>query len=249
MIIDLKTQEKLNINTQAFSGTDLNKSTNKMGIVYSFEPNELTDKQHTVSSIIDHHSTDICLVKHTEARNVECKTDDEVKYIKNECIAVEFKDSTHPFFDKPNVIVETPYRLTEVVKKSIYDYIRIYDELETKLFVYENNITQKHSDIPKDYYKNLGYYEWTKPKEVLSKEIIKDFKANIRFNIDDEAKLENIELDIEKQVLSTDLFPKSKANTHKQTIVKDIKDKKYTTEEVFKELYEIYLDEVCNRLF
>lgn len=234
MFIDLTTQEKLNIREQSFSGTDLNTSTDKMGIVYSFEPNKLTDKQHTVSSIIDHHDNDICLVKHTEARSVECDSDDEVRYIKNNCIAIEFNESDL-IFKKPTIIAQTPYKIQEEVKSKILSFLNTYNQFETKMFVYENNITQSHS-VSKYAINDLGYYEPATPKKVLPSNIIKDFKANIRFNINNEDKLIKISNSINNQELSLDLFPKSKATIYKKQILKDIKDKKYKTEEVFDEL-------------
>lgn len=240
MFLDLTTQEILNIRQQSFSGTDLNTSTDKMGIVYSYEPNKHTDNQHTVSSIIDHSNNDLCLVKHTEARSVVCKSDKEVRYIKNRCIAVEYKESDR-VFNTPSLIVETPNKLQDRLKSVIANYVILYKDFDTKMFVYEDNITSKY-DTTK--FNDIGYYEPVIPKSVLPANIVKDFKSNIRYYIEDEKKLEAIEIAINNQTLAQILFPLSKASTHKQTIVKAIKDKKYTTQEVFDQLSYLFLQEV-----
>lgn len=238
MFIDLTTQERLDIRQQSFSGTDLNTSTDKMGIVYSFEPNKLTDKQHTVSSIIDHHNNDICLVKHTEARSVECDSDDEVRYIKNNCIAIEFNEPDL-IFKKPTIVAQTSYKLQDEIKRKILSLLNIYNQFETKMFVYEGNITQKHhtNDFTKDY---LDYKSYIEPKsiykEVLPKEITKAFKRNLTYHKNNDKVLDDICIDIFRNKLTDSLFPKSLAKEYKRIILKDIKANKYTLDEVFKEL-------------
>lgn len=238
MFIDLTTQERLDIRQQSFSGTDLNTSTDKMGIVYSFEPNKLTDKQHTVSSIIDHHNNDICLVKHTEARSVECDSDDEVRYIKNNCIAIEFNEPDL-IFKKPTIVAQTPYKLQDEIKRKILSLLNIYNQFETKMFVYEGNITKKHhtNAFTKDY---LDYKSYIEPKsiykEVLPKEITKAFKRNLTYHINNDKVLDDICIDIFRNKLTDSLFPKSLAKEYKGIILKDIKANKYTLDEVFKEL-------------
>lgn len=238
MFIDLTTQERLDIRQQSFSGTDLNTSTDKMGIVYSFEPNKLTDKQHTVSSIIDHHNNDICLVKHTEARSVECDSDDEVRYIKNNCIAIEFNEPDL-IFKKPTIVAQTPYKLQDEIKRKILSLLNIYNQFETKMFVYEGNIIKKHhtNAFTKDY---LDYKSYIEPKsiykEVLPKEITKAFKRNLTYHINNDKVLDDICVDIFRNKLTDSLFPKSLAKEYKGIILKDIKANKYTLDEVFKEL-------------
>lgn len=251
MFIDLIKQEELNIRQQSFSGTDLNTDTSKMGIVYSFKPDKATDKQHTVSSIIDHHNNDICLIKHTEARSVECNSDDEVKYIKNTCIAVEINEP-EVIFDKPIVVAQTPYKLRQEIKERIIDLVNTYMKFETKMFVYEKNITNKHSF--KGYFDDYGYYEPKTPKKVLSKEIVNDFKSNIREILNGDGDLYDDKLCLVQEALDTqklilDLFPKSKAKAHKTQILKDIKENKYTTKEVFDELtlvFNLVISTYCN---
>lgn len=238
MFIDLTTQERLDIRQQSFSGTDLNTSTDKMGIVYSFEPNKLTDKQHTVSSIIDHHNNDICLVKHTEARSVECDSDDEVRYIKNNCIAIEFNEPDL-IFKKPIIITQTPYKLQDEIKSKILSFLNIYNQFETKMFVYEGNITQKHhrNAFTKDY---LDYKSYIEPNavynKVLPKEIINAFKRNLTYYRSNDEVLEKIYLDIVENKLTDTLFPRSLAKEYKRIILKDVKANKYTLDEVFEEL-------------
>lgn len=239
MFIDLLTQEKLDIRQQSFSGTDLNTNTNKMGIVYSFEPNKLTDNQHTVSSIIDHNNTDICLIKHTEARSVECKSDNEVKYIKNNCISVEI-NTPDIIFSKPILVTQTSYKLQEEIKKIIVKLANIYSEFDTKMFVYEKNITSKYTRNS-SYLDDYGFYEPPVYKEVLPKKILKDFRANVKFLKNDEKKLIQIQEAINNQILTLNLFPKSKAQYHKSQILKDIKEKKYSTQEVFDELSNTFM--------
>lgn len=238
MFIDLTTQERLDIRQQSFSGTDLNTSTDKMGIVYSFAPNKLTDKQHTVSSIIDHHNNDICLVKHTEARSVECDSDDEVRYIKNNCIAIEFNEPDL-IFKKPTIIAQTPYKLQDEIKSKILSFLNIYNQFETKMFVYEGNITQKHSSnaFTKDYLDYKSYIEPTSTyKEVLPKKIIRAFTNNLTYYQKNDKALEKIYLNIVNNILTDSLFPKSLAKEYKSIILKDVKGNKYTLEEVFTEL-------------
>lgn len=135
----LESKQKLNYRQQGFSGTDLSRDVNDIGIVYPLT--EADGLQASFSSIVDHENGDTILA-HSEyrvARNVP----DNIEYIKGICFTVVNQDfitdkSTEaeellgiaPYMD----ILKESYLVSEPgVKEFNKEYFAQYDKLLTNL--------------------------------------------------------------------------------------------------------------------
>lgn len=216
----LVSKEKLKFREQSFSGTDLSKDLDDIGIVYPIK--EAEGLQASFSSIVDHEYGDTILA-HSEyrlARNV----DDNIEYIKGICFTVVNQD---PIIDKSSEAEEllgiNPY--VNILKESYLvsesearefnkEYFTKYDEIlasldfEPVFIIDDKNLSMKEIAPKKAssiwdntlWGNSLSEYSFEVPKTTTTKKIPrKDLEKEIyilRTDINKLAKQNNFDLTV-----------------------------------------------------
>lgn len=96
MFVDLEDGSELNVTSQYFSGTDKSTNSNEPGVVFPLACNDSVKNMLNVSSIIDHHHTNV-LCKYTEARIADADTEKKVvEYKETKVLSLEYDLTNSP---------------------------------------------------------------------------------------------------------------------------------------------------------
>lgn len=91
MFYDFETNKQLSISSQYFSGTDKCKDPKEPGVVFPLACNDSVKDMLNVSSVIDHHNSEIALCKYTEARIANANVEkNEVEYVETKILSLEY---------------------------------------------------------------------------------------------------------------------------------------------------------------
>lgn len=188
MFFNLETNERLSISSQSFSGTDKNKNGSSKGVVFPLACNKSVSNTLNISSIIDHHNDDICLIKHTEARLATADVDkNKVDYLETKCVSFEYNLEQSKFntlLDIKNISVyESKNMILEPLKEKAYEYINVIsNQALTPFFCIDKEaITEKRYEFKQDFSfppittKNGFDLLLTKKDEKIIDEIIEEF--------------------------------------------------------------------------
>ena len=144
-----------NIGSQHFSGGDYSKTkADDLGVVFPFNPEKETKNEFVVSSLIDHHTDDYHLLKHTEAR--DCNTIDE-DLVYSEMLTASIvihenelgykSDAVNSFFSVKDEFLETAYlEAKEPINTCSSEMLimtEIYKNFKTLMDVDKDNIQEK----------------------------------------------------------------------------------------------------------
>lgn len=156
-----KEQKEIFIGSQSFSGTDLDKDEEEVGIVYPYDFKEKIENGITTSSIIDLHTNDNRLLKHTETRLCNTIDNEQIQYEKLNTVAIVIDDNDDVsiankilfgIIDNNDCIkgyVESKNKIN--INDDLLEIIKEYKNFEhTYTLIDSNNITEKRY--------NIGYY-------------------------------------------------------------------------------------------
>lgn len=151
MFIDLENGSELNISSQYFSGTD--KSTdNEPGVVFPLACNDSVKNMLNVSSIIDHHYTNV-LCKYTEARIADADTENKVvEYKETKVLSLEYDLTNSPLdnlLEKDSKLVyQCVNKITPLLKEKLISVLNaLYSNenpFDAIMAIDKSNIEEKH---------------------------------------------------------------------------------------------------------
>lgn len=214
MFVDLEDGSELNVNSQYFSGTDKSTNTNEPGVVFPLACNDSVKNMLNVSSIIDHHHSNV-LCKYTEARIADADTEKKiVEYKETKVLSLEYDLSNSPLdslLEKDSRLVyQCSNKITPLLKEKLisvlnalynndnpFDAIMVIDKSNIEKKPHNNSISYDYSgntlwdlkdDIPKGELAKEHYgivYEFVLSYENFMKDLVKCGKIKeIRESID-----------------------------------------------------------------
>ena len=157
----------LDIGSQHFSGGDYSKTkADDLGIVFPYNPAKEIKNGFVVSSLIDHHSDNYHLLKHTEARDCNTIGDDLVySEMLTASIVIHENELGHKsgaingFFYGNNEFIEIAYieAKAPIVMNENNTMMEIYKEFPTITFIDKDNIQEKKYEFKRYDYTNDGW--------------------------------------------------------------------------------------------
>ena len=157
----------LDIGSQHFSGEDYSKTkADDLGIVFPYNPAEKIENGFVVSSLIDHHSDNYHLLKHTEARDCNTIGDDLVySEMLTASIVIHENELGHQssaingFFYENNEFIEIAYieAKAPIVIDEVKRLMDIYKNSYTLMDINKDNIQEKKYEFKRCDYTNDGW--------------------------------------------------------------------------------------------
>lgn len=162
MFVDLEDGSELNVSSQYFSGTDKSTDANEPGVVFPLACNDSVKNMLNVSSIIDHHHSNV-LCKYTEARIADADTEKKiVEYKETKVFSLEYDLSDSPLdslLEKDSRLVyQCANKITPLLKEKL---ISVLNALYNNENPFDAIMVIDKSNIEKKHYSSFTSYDYS----------------------------------------------------------------------------------------